>query len=416
MNASNSTASNTNATRRKIAERPIVLLVALGMCMRAVTLNGASAQSAQPPEGAVRQAAGKVLLDDRSSETGFRTLWNGKDLTGWDGDPKLWSVKDGAITGQSTAENVVRANTFLIWTNGTVSDFELRCSFRLTPNNPQGFANSGIQYRSKVLDPAHWVVGGYQADMEAGTNYTGILYEEQFRGIMAMRGEKATWDNQCKKQVIGSIGKAEDIEAALHKGGWNNYVIIAQGNHLQQFINGKQTVDVTDECKPKAAMSGVLALQMHVGGPFMVQFKDLRLKPLTGHAGGMAEHSSAMVDDLKAMQGAWTVASLESEGTELPEEEISKLVLTIKDNAYTLVKEGEQQDAGHLTVEPSRQPKQMDVRPGNDPEHGRMLPAIYELKGDTFRFCCAIKDADRPTKFATKPDSGHILVVYKRKN
>src|SRR5512143_3452495 len=130
------------------------------------------------------------LTRGQSGEQGFQSLFNGTDLTGWDGNPKLWSVKEGAITGQTTAENPAKGNTFLIWTNGTVGDFELRCSFRLVPGDSQGFANSGIQYRSKVVDPANWVVGGYQADMEAGPTYTGILYEERMtRGIMAARGE-----------------------------------------------------------------------------------------------------------------------------------------------------------------------------------------------------------------------------------
>ena len=138
----------------------------------------------------------QALVEDRPAEKGFLRIFNGKDLTGWDGNPKLWSVKDGAITGQTTAENPAKDNTFLIWTNGTVADFELRCSFKLTPGDDKGFANSGIQYRSKVLDPANWVVGGYQADMEAGPTYTGILYEERMtRGIMAARGEKVIWDN-----------------------------------------------------------------------------------------------------------------------------------------------------------------------------------------------------------------------------
>ncbi len=215
-----------------------------------------------------------------AEETGFRTIFNGKDLSGWEGNPTLWSVRAGAITGQSTTENPVKMNTFLIWTNGTLADFELRCSFKLVPNNDQGFANSGIQYRSKVVDAANWVVGGYQADMEAGPNYTGILYEERFRGIMALRGEKVVWDNDEKKHVVGSVGNAAEIEAALKKGDWNEYVIIARGNHLQQFINGKQTVDVTDDCEAKRALSGILALQMHVGAPFTAQFKDIRLKDL----------------------------------------------------------------------------------------------------------------------------------------
>jgi len=221
-----------------------------------------------------------TLLDDRSVEQGFLRIFDGKDLTGWEGNPKLWSVKDGAITGQTTAENPAKGNTFLIWTNGTVADFELRCSFKLVPGDAQGFANSGIQYRSKVVDPANWVVGGYQADMEAGKTYTGILYEERFRGIMAERGQKVVWDNEDKKQVAGSVGDAAAIEASLKKGDWNDYVIIAKGNHLQQFVNGKQTIDVTDECEAKRAMSGVLALQLHAGPPMMAQFKNIRIKKL----------------------------------------------------------------------------------------------------------------------------------------
>jgi len=214
------------------------------------------------------------------TENGFQSIFNGKDLSGWDGNPKLWSVKDGAITGQTTAENPANGNTFLIWTNGTVANFELRCSFKLLPGDDKGFANSGIQYRSKVFDPANWVVGGYQADMEAGPTYTGILYEERMRGIMAGRGEKVVWDKDCKKQVVGSLAKSEEIQAAIKQRDWNDYVIIADGNHLQQWINGKQTIDVVDDCESQRAMSGILALQLHAGPPMMVQFKDIRIKKL----------------------------------------------------------------------------------------------------------------------------------------
>lgn len=221
------------------------------------------------------------MLDDRPAERGFQRIFDGKDLAGWTGDPELWSVKDGAITGQTTPEHPAKGNTFLIWTNGTTADFELRCSFKLVPGDRRGFANSGIQYRSKVLDSTHWVVGGYQADMEAGPNYTGILYEERMtRGIMAARGERVVWDKEGKKQVVGSVGDAAEIAAAIKPGDWNEYVIIARGDHLQQFINGKQTVDVTDQCEAKRAMDGVLALQLHAGPPMTVQFKDLRIKKL----------------------------------------------------------------------------------------------------------------------------------------
>jgi hypothetical protein len=214
------------------------------------------------------------------TETGFEAIFNGKNLTGWTGNPRLWTVKDGAIVGQTTAEHPTQGNTFLIWTNGTVGDFELRCSFKIVPGDDKGFANSGIQYRSKVLDATNWVVGGYQADMEAGANYTGILYEERMRGILAERGQKVLLDKDCKKQVTGSVGSSKEIQAALHPREWNEYVIIARGNHLQQWINGKQTVDVTDDCEAQRALSGILALQLHAGPPMTVEFKDIRLKKL----------------------------------------------------------------------------------------------------------------------------------------
>ena len=235
---------------------------------------------AQPALVSGEDQRGLTLLEDRPAEKGFLRLFNGKDLTGWDGNPKLWSVKDSAITGQTTAENPAKGNTFLIWTNSTVADFELRCSFKLVPGDAKGFANSGIQYRSKVFDPANWVVGGYQADMEAGPTYSGILYEERMRGILALRGEKVLWDKEGKKQVLGSLGDAAEIGAAIKRGDWNDYIIIAKGNHLQQFINGKQTVDVVDEDASKLALSGILALQLHAGPPMTAQFRNIRLKKL----------------------------------------------------------------------------------------------------------------------------------------
>jgi hypothetical protein len=254
----------------------VITTLTLGAALLAQSPFVFSAAAGDPP--AVRPEL--TLLDDRPAEPGFTRLFDGKDLVGWEGNPKLWSVKDGAITGQTTAENPAKGNTFLIWTNGTVGDFEFRCSFRLVPGDAQGFANSGIQYRSKVLDPANWVVGGYQADMEAGPTYTGILYEERMRGILALRGEKVVWDKDNKKQVVGSLGDAAELGAAVKQGDWNDYVIIAQGNHLQQFINGRQTIDVTDECEAKRAMNGVLALQLHAGPPMMAQFKNVRIKKL----------------------------------------------------------------------------------------------------------------------------------------
>jgi hypothetical protein len=214
-------------------------------------------------------------------------IFNGKNLDGWAGNEKLWSVKDGAIVGETTAADPIKHNTFLVWTDGSPDNFELTCKFKIEAKNNKGFANSGIQYRSRVNQPGESgpIVSGYQADMEAGKTYTGILYEERGRGILAKRGEKTviTADpadpNKAKVEVTGSVGNADEIQASLKPNDWNEYKIIAKGNHLQHFVNGKQTVDVTDK-SPKAATEGVIALQLHKGEPMKVSFKDITLTEL----------------------------------------------------------------------------------------------------------------------------------------
>lgn len=235
-------------------------------------------------------AAGAALMAMAFSATaadknaGFTKIFNGKDLTGWSGNPELWSVEDNSIIGKTTAEKPIKGNTFLIWTNGEVADFELRLSFKIEPNNDKGFANSGIQYRSKVVNEQNWGVGGYQADIEAGPTYSGILYDERGvaggRNIMAARGEKVVWNKDCKKQVTGKLEDAEKAQASIQPGHWSGYTVIVKGNHIQHFINDIQTVDVTDECEAKALKSGVLALQLHQGPPMTARFKNIRLKKL----------------------------------------------------------------------------------------------------------------------------------------
>ena len=220
-----------------------------------------------------------------------KALFNGKDLTGWKGFTELWSVKDGCITGQTQADpsnpakSTLKGNTFLIW-DGEVSDFELTFKYKITDKDGAGagFGNSGVQYRSKVVNPEGFVVAGYQADFEIGKTYSGILYEEKGRGILAKRGEKTVIKQgedpkKPKVEVAGSVGDSETIQAGIKQADWNEYKVIAKGNHLQHFINGRQTVDVTDETA-EGAKKGVLALQIHAGAPFTVQFKDIVLKEL----------------------------------------------------------------------------------------------------------------------------------------
>ncbi|HEY0076237.1 MAG TPA: family 16 glycoside hydrolase [Abditibacteriaceae bacterium] len=231
-----------------------------------------------------------LLYGAASSRAQEKNLFNGKDLTGWQGNPELWSVRDGVITGQTTPEKPAGGNTFLIWQEGDkpgeISDFELTLKYRILDKNGEGkgYGNSGIQYRSKVADPAKWVVGGYQADFEIGKTYSGILYEERGRGILAQRGQKVVIregeaPNKPKIEVTGEVGKSDEIQAAIKQGDWNEYKVIAKGNHLQHFINGKLTVDVTDETAV-GAKSGILALQLHAGDPMTVQFKDIVLRPI----------------------------------------------------------------------------------------------------------------------------------------
>ena len=204
-----------------------------------------------------------------------KNLFNGKDLTGWKG-LDFWSVEDGCITGRTTKEKPTKGNTFLVWQGGEIGDFELTFKYKIVGGN------SGVQYRSKVVDEKGYVVSGYQADFEAGKTYSGILYEEKGRGILAQRGQKTVIKEgekpgKAKVEVTGEVGKSAEIQAKIKAEDWNEYRIVAQGGHLQHFINGVQTVDVTDETAV-GAKKGILALQLHAGPAMVVQFKDLVLK------------------------------------------------------------------------------------------------------------------------------------------
>jgi hypothetical protein len=205
-----------------------------------------------------------------------KNLFNGKDLTGWKG-LDFWSVEDGCITGRTTKEKPTKGNTFLVYKD-EVADFELTFKYKIIGGN------SGVQYRSKLTDEKAFVVAGYQADFEAGKTYSGILYEEKGRGILAQRGQKTVIKegaapNKPKIEVAGEVGKSAEIQAKIKADDWNDYRIVAKGGHLQHFINGVQTIDVTDETAV-GAKQGLLALQLHAGPPMVVQFKDLVLKEI----------------------------------------------------------------------------------------------------------------------------------------
>ncbi len=208
---------------------------------------------------------------------GMVSIFNGKDLTGWDGDPRLWSVRDGCICGQTTKQVATKGNTFCLWTGGTVADFELRFSYRQTGGD------SGMQFRSKHLTgekmPNKWVVGGYQGEIAGDATREGYLYEEKGkRGRMCLVGEKVTWTAEGKKSLSGMLDDPRSIAAGYKKNDWNDFIIIARGNHIQQFVNGIQTVDFTDQDPKNSAASGIVAIQIHAGGPMLIEMKDIRLK------------------------------------------------------------------------------------------------------------------------------------------
>lgn len=227
-----------------------------------------------------------------AADSGFKPIFNGKDLSGWEGNATFWSVRNGTITGQTTPEKVTAGNTFLVYKSAQPANFELVLSFRLTAQNDKNQANSGVQYRSKVVDAEKFVVAGYQADIDSTGKYAGMLYEEKGRGILMGPGEKIKIGGTSvdtaspkKKQktavekLPGATPPAE-ILAAYKLGEWNELRIVAKGNHLQHFLNGKLSADVTDADPSLAPKSGVIALQLHQGPPMTVEFKDVRLKTL----------------------------------------------------------------------------------------------------------------------------------------
>ena len=214
----------------------------------------------------------------------FESLFNGHDLSGWDGDSRLWSVKDGVIHGETTKEMPTKGNTFLILQDKRVKDFELQFSFRLNATN-----NSGVQYRSQLVAPKDgannaWVVRGYQHELRNENtlpNVSGFIYDERGkRGRICLVGEKAEWNANGKQVHDGNLIDQEGFAELMKVDDWNEATIIAKGNHIQHFLNGKLILDFTDNAPEQGFTEGVIALQLHGGKPMWTEFKDLRFREL----------------------------------------------------------------------------------------------------------------------------------------
>ncbi|MEN8871084.1 MAG: family 16 glycoside hydrolase [Akkermansiaceae bacterium] len=219
------------------------------------------------------RAAAMVVLGTGSatgSEGEFQSLFNGKDLNGWDGNPEIWSFKDGVVTGKSAGRSQLKYNQFLIWRGGEVENFEFRATMKILGDN------SGIQYRSQELPAVgKWAVGGYQCDVHVNSPYHAMLYEERGRGITAQNGQGVVTDPEGTRWLTD---RQEEVKAEF--GTWNEYTIIAKGNHIIHKLNGKKTAEFHDFEKGERSLKGLLAFQISSGKPMTVMVKEAKLKKL----------------------------------------------------------------------------------------------------------------------------------------
>lgn len=255
----------------------LILLVA-GSCKQSDDSQSVAEDSAQP-------------IVESVEADGFVQIFDGKTLDGWKGDTTYWSVADGSLVGKITPTTLLKKNSFIIWQGGTPGDFELQTEFRITESG-----NSGINYRSEQLTDIPNALRGYQADIDGKNNYTGQNYEERGRTTLAYRGEQVTVNTQdnpgeegslranvknnawTKREVTGSLGSSDSLKALIKSNDWNTCHIIAKGNRLQHFINGVLMSDVTDNDEVNRKLSGLLGVQVHVGPPMTVEYRNIRLK------------------------------------------------------------------------------------------------------------------------------------------
>lgn len=235
----------------------------------------------------------EVPTQNRPDEEGFVTIFDGETLDGWEGNTAYWRVENGSLLGEITPDKLLKTNSFIIWQGGQPADFELKTEFRITKNG-----NSGINYRSERLDTIPYALRGYQADIDGKNTYTGQNYEERKRTTLAYRGEQATISSQPNsdepgslranvnknawgnRKVTTSLGESDSLKALIHSEDWNECHLVIRGNHLQHFINGVLMSEVTDNDAANRKEAGWLGVQVHVGPPMKVEYRNLRLKEL----------------------------------------------------------------------------------------------------------------------------------------
>lgn len=231
---------------------------------------------------------------DKQSEKGFKKIFDGKSLKGWEGDPVYWRVENGALVGEITPETILKRNTFIIYRDAQPADFELKAEFKISKAG-----NTGINYRSEELVPdLPFALKGYQADIDGAVRYTGQNYEERGRTTLAYRGEIVSVNEQTDpevknnlraysarnawlpRKVTGSLGNSDSLKTKIKSEDWNDVHLIIKGNRLQHYINGVLMSDVTDLDNVNGKASGWLGVQVHVGPPMKVEYKNIRIKNL----------------------------------------------------------------------------------------------------------------------------------------
>jgi hypothetical protein len=208
-----------------------------------------------------------------ADEAGFEPIFDGKTLAGWEGDPTYWRVENGALVGEVTPETILKRNSFIIWRGGTTKDFELKVDFRVSDRG-----NSGVNYRSVEVPGVPWALKGYQADLDGEDRYTGNLYEERGRTFMALRGQITHAIAGGQRLIVGSLGELADLQAFTKRNDWNRFHLIARGNLLVHILNGRVMCQVVDDDEANRRMDGLLGVQVHVGPPMKVEYRDVRLK------------------------------------------------------------------------------------------------------------------------------------------
>jgi len=236
----------------------------------------AAAYSQQAPPYVPKQSDRPEPID--GDEAGFENIFDGKSLAGWEGDPKYWRVLDGVMTGEITPETVIKSNTFIVWKGGEPEDFELKVEYRIT-----SAGNSGINYRSMLIpDPVtptnRYAMRGYQCDIDGQNRYTGNNYEEKGRLFLAQRGDVTHVTGARKPIVLSRTGDIKGL-AGFVTDGWNLVHLMIRGNVLAHNVNGHLMSVVIDD-DPKRPRRGSIGVQVHVGPPMRVEYRNWRLKKI----------------------------------------------------------------------------------------------------------------------------------------